>query len=87
MHKYIPNTISKQWKMRKELTQLINGYDIVHIHRSDLRWIMSYCAWKAGCKVSIRHIMYFVRLVQLSITLYATLDCIPSFSLYIPDYQ
>ena len=50
IHKYIPNTISKQWKMRKELIQLINGYDIVHIHRSDLRWIMSYCAWKAGCK-------------------------------------
>ena len=25
-------------------------YDVVHIHSSALKWGMSYCAWKAGCK-------------------------------------
>lgn len=52
IHKEIPHTLAKQWKMRKELIRMIKdgGYDVVHIHRSDLRWIMSYCAWKAGCR-------------------------------------
>lgn len=52
IHKFIPNTLGAQWKMRKELIRMIKdgGYDVVHIHRSDLRWILSYCAWKAGCK-------------------------------------
>lgn len=25
-------------------------YDVVHIHSSALKWGMSYCAWRAGCK-------------------------------------
>lgn len=52
IHQYIPHSLLGQWKMRKELIQLIKegGYDVVHIHRSDLRWIMSYCAWKSGRK-------------------------------------
>ena len=50
IHQYIPHPIIQQWKIRKELIQLISGYDVIHIHRSDLRWIMSYCAWKIGCK-------------------------------------
>lgn len=46
----IPNRLFAQWKMRKEIIDLIRdgGYDVVHIHRSDLRWIVSYCAWKLG---------------------------------------
>lgn len=52
LHKPIPNTLVAQWRMRHKLIQmLVDGkYDVVHIHRSDLRWIMAYCAWKAGCK-------------------------------------
>lgn len=52
IHQYIPHALLRQWKMGKELIQLIKegGYDVVHIHRSDLRWIMSYCAWRTRCK-------------------------------------
>lgn len=52
MHYPIPNGLLNQWKMRKSLIALLRdgGYDVVHIHRSDLRWIVSYCAWKVGCK-------------------------------------
>lgn len=27
-----------------------NKYDVVHIHTTTLKWGMSYCAWRAGCK-------------------------------------
>lgn len=48
----IPHSYIGQWRMKsKIICMLIKGaYDVVHIHRSDLRWIMSYCAQKAGCK-------------------------------------
>lgn len=52
IHKNIPTTFIKQWKMRKELIRFIKDgkYDVIHIHRNDLRWILSYCAFKAGIK-------------------------------------
>lgn len=52
MHKEIPHSLFAQWKMRKEIMRLINRVegDILHIHRADLRWIMSYCAWRTGRK-------------------------------------
>ena len=40
-YKYMHNVISF---LKKE------KIDVVHIHRSDMRWCMSYCAWRAGCK-------------------------------------
>lgn len=48
----IPYGLRKQWYMRHKLVDLLKSghYEVVHIHRSDLRWIMSYCAHKAGCK-------------------------------------
>ena len=51
-HKYIPYTFWGKWKMRKELIKFLKEgkYDVVHIHRNDLRWILSYCAFKAGIK-------------------------------------
>lgn len=52
VHKHIPQGMLAQWKMRKVIVRLLKdgGYDVVHIHRHDLHWILSYCAWKAGCK-------------------------------------
>lgn len=51
-HVEIPNSYVAQWKMRKTLVDMLKrgGYNVVHIHRSDLRWIMSYCARQAGCR-------------------------------------
>lgn len=42
----------KKWKRRKELISFLKEgkYDIVPIHRNDIRWILSYCASKAGIK-------------------------------------
>ena len=50
LHKPIPHSLAAQWKMRKDLLKLLKdgGYDAVHIHRSDLHWILAYCAWKTG---------------------------------------
>lgn len=41
-----------QWRERKKIMKLITDSkaDVVHIHRSDLRWIVSYCAWRVGCR-------------------------------------
>lgn len=50
-HLPIPASFAGHWKKRKQIIEVIKGYDVVHIHRHDLHWIVSYCAWKAGCKV------------------------------------
>lgn len=52
IHLPIPHSLVGQWKMRKQIIAMLTdgGFDVVHIHRSDLRWIMSYCSHKAGCK-------------------------------------
>lgn len=49
-HLPIQSSFAGRWSMRKQIIELIKGYDVVHIHRHDLHWIVSYCAWKAGCK-------------------------------------
>lgn len=36
------------WKVIRFLKK--EHYDVVHIHRSDMKWGMSYCAWRSGCK-------------------------------------
>lgn len=40
-YKYYKNTIDF---LKKE------KYDVVHIHSSAMKWGLSYCAWRAGCK-------------------------------------
>lgn len=49
-HLPIQSSFVGRWNMRNQIIELIKGYDVVHIHRHDLHWILSYCAWKAGCK-------------------------------------
>lgn len=50
-HPY-PNGYLKRWKYYRDTIKLlkIEKYDVVHIHSSTLKWGMSFCAWKAGCK-------------------------------------
>lgn len=52
IHLPITNSYLGQWRERKKIIKLINDAraDVVHIHRSDLRWIVAYCAWKVGCR-------------------------------------
>lgn len=52
-HMPYPNSgIVRKWifyhKFIKFLEQ--NHFDVVHIHRAELRWGISYCAWRAKCK-------------------------------------
>ncbi|MCM0207552.1 glycosyltransferase family 4 protein [Bacteroides fragilis] len=51
-HKPCPKGIIQKIKYYTEFTSFLKkeNYDIVHIHRSDMKWTMSYCAKKAGCK-------------------------------------
>lgn len=47
-----PNKYLKRWKYYRDTIKLLKmeKYDVVHIHSSALKWGMSFCAWKAGCK-------------------------------------
>lgn len=50
-HPY-PNGYFKRWKYYRDTISFLKKekYDVVHIHSSALKWGMSFCAWKAGCK-------------------------------------
>lgn len=50
-HPY-PNGYFKRWKYYRDTIRFLKKgkYDVVHIHSSALKWGMSFCAWKAGCK-------------------------------------
>lgn len=52
LHLPYPKGYLKRWKYYKETIRFLKNekYDVVHIHTSSLKWGMSYCAWKAGCK-------------------------------------
>ncbi len=47
-----PKNIFKRWKYYKKTISFLKKekYDVVHIHSSALKWGISYCAWRAGCK-------------------------------------
>lgn len=47
-----PNGYLKRWKYYRDTIKFLKKekYDVVHIHSFALKWGMSYCAWKAGCK-------------------------------------
>ena len=47
-----PKNYFKRWEYYKRTIAFLKDekYDVVHIHSSNLKWGMSYCAWKAGCK-------------------------------------
>lgn len=47
-----PTGLFKRWKYYKDTIKFLKEgqYNIVHIHSSALKWGMSFCAWKAGCK-------------------------------------
>lgn len=47
-----PKTYAERWNYYKKVIAFLKQekYDVVHIHSSALKWGMSYCAWKAGCK-------------------------------------
>ena len=51
-HRPYPKGYFKRWKYYRDTIQFLRKekYDVVHIHSSALKWGMSYCAWKAGCK-------------------------------------
>lgn len=51
-HLPYPKGYLKRWKYYKEIIKFLKRehFDIVHIHTASLKWGMSYCAWKAGCK-------------------------------------
>lgn len=47
-----PKGYLKRWRYYQETIKFLKKgkYDVVHIHSSGLKWGLSYCAWKAGCK-------------------------------------
>lgn len=47
-----PKSYFRRWQYYKNVIAFLKRekYDVVHIHSSALKWGMSYCAWKAGCK-------------------------------------
>lgn len=47
-----PSSIIQKWKYYKRVISFLKQehYDVVHIHSSGMKWGMSYCAWRAGCK-------------------------------------
>ena len=47
-----PKGYLKRWKYYRDTIRFLKEeqYDVVHIHSSVLKWGLSYCAWKAGCK-------------------------------------
>lgn len=49
---YEPNTIGDKLAYVKKVIDFLKTekIDVVHIHLSTMRLLMSYCAWKAGCK-------------------------------------
>ena len=52
-HKPYPDSgIIQKWIYRHHFIKFLkqNQFDIVHIHRANIRWSISYCAWIAGCK-------------------------------------
>lgn len=48
--KYIPSSFFKQWKMRKEIIKALKdgAFDAVHVHRSDIAFLMAYCTHQLG---------------------------------------
>lgn len=51
-HLVYPKGWYQRWKYYRKVVKLLKSeqYDVVHIHRSDLKWGISLCAWLAGCK-------------------------------------
>lgn len=47
-----PSSYIKKWKYYIKVIAFLkaNKIDVVHIHTSALKWGMSYCAWRAGCR-------------------------------------
>lgn len=47
-----PKNILKRWGYYKKIIVFLRKekFDVVHIHSSALKWGLSYCAWRAGCK-------------------------------------
>lgn len=51
-HRPYPKGYLKRWKYYQETIKFLKKgkYDVVHIHSSALKWGISYCAWRAGCR-------------------------------------
>lgn len=47
-----PKSYIERWQYYKRVIKFLKKehYDVIHIHTSALKWGMSYCAWRAGCK-------------------------------------
>lgn len=52
LHWPYPQSYIERFQYYKKVIKYLkeNQYDVVHIHSAQLKWGMSYCAWKAGCK-------------------------------------
>lgn len=52
LYRPYPKKVIRKWQYYKDTIKLFKQgqYDVIHIHSSKLKWGMSYCAWKAGCK-------------------------------------
>ncbi len=51
-HRPYPKGYLQCWKYYKGTIEFLKKekYDVIHIHSSAIKWGMSFCAWKAGCK-------------------------------------
>lgn len=51
-HKPYPKGLIERWKYYNNSIKLLREekIDVVHIHSSGLKWGLSFCAWRAGCK-------------------------------------
>ena len=61
-HKIYPKFIFKKWAYYYSMIRFLkkNQYDVVHIHRNDMKYGMSLCAWIVGCKsVFTLHSIFF----------------------------
>lgn len=52
LHWPYPKSYSERFQYYNKVIKYLkeNKYDVVHIHSAQLKWGISYCAWKAGCK-------------------------------------
>lgn len=80
IHKPYPKKIRQRIQYYREIIELFNDekYDVIHIHRSNMKFGMSFCAYKAGIKsiYTIHNVFkshwysYFLHLLQRLIMQY-----------------
>lgn len=52
LHWPYPKSYIERFQYYKKVINYLkqNKYDVVHIHTDNMKWGISYCAWRAGCK-------------------------------------